>query len=473
MASRADADIRDKPVTEPDSSAEYLVNQTGLITEDSVAAAFTSAHAHDLRFDHHAGAWFRWNGATWQKEETKLAFSWIRRIARDLARNSGNGKAMLAAGRAAFVSGVERFAQADRKFAITSDAWNHDLWLLGTPAGTVDLRSGVLTPARQEHHISKQTAVGPAEFENCPVWLAFLKQATGYDEQAIGFLRRWFGYALTGSTSEHAFLFVYGPGGNGKGVLLNTISGILGSYAMTAAMDTFAVSKGERASNDLAMLHGARMVMTTETEEGQAWAEARVKALTGGDPITARFMRRDFFTYTPAFKLTISGNHKPTLRNVDDAMRRRFNVVPFMNKPEQPDKTLVDRLKAEWPGILRWMINGCLEWQCHGLNPPETVTHATADYFEEQDLVMQWIEESCNQGVTQSDTMSALFRSWTDYALANGEKPGATKWFSQTLVRLGYEAVKHTPGFPKKRGFKGIGVKLAPPVDRTEPGFSR
>jgi putative DNA primase/helicase len=133
--------------------------------------------------------------------------------------------------------------------------------------------------------------------------------------------------------------------------------------------------------------------MTTETEEGRAWAEARIKALTGGDPITARFMRRDFFTFQPAFKLTISGNHKHALRNVDGAARRRFNVVPFLHRPERPDPGLADRLRSEWPAILRWVIEGCVEWQRRGLDRPAAVLDATAKYFAEQDLLAQWIED--------------------------------------------------------------------------------
>ena len=152
------------------------------------------------------------------------------------------------------------------------------------------------------------------------------------------FLQQMAGYCLTGDISEHALFFVYGTGGNGKGVFLNTVAGILGDYAATAAMDTFTASQGDRHPTDLAMLRGARLVTAAETEEGRAWAESRIKQLTGGDPITARFMRQDFFTFQPAFKLVIVGNHKPVLRNVDEAARRRFNIIPFTRKPPKPDQ---------------------------------------------------------------------------------------------------------------------------------------
>jgi putative DNA primase/helicase len=173
-------------------------------------------------------------------------------------------------------------------------------------------------------------------------------------------------YSLTGTTREHALLFIYGPGGNDKSVLLNTVSGILGDYCRTAPMDTFTASPGDRHPTDLAMLRGARLVTATETEEGRAWAESRIKQMTGGDPISARFMRQDFFTFTPQFKLTITGNHKPVLRNVDEANRRRFKTGPFLHTPPQPDRELEIKLRAEWPGILEWMVEGCLDWQKNG-----------------------------------------------------------------------------------------------------------
>src|SRR4029077_13979269 len=153
---------------------------------------------------------------------------------------------------------------------------------------------------------------------------------------------------------------------NGKSVYLNILSSLMNDYATVAAMDTFAASKNDRHPTELAMLRGARMVTASETEEGRSWAESRIKQMTGGDPITARFMQKDFFTFPPAFKLTIIGNHKPMLRNVDDAARRRFNLVPFNRVPIKIDKQLGEKLKPEWPSILRWMIEGCLDWQKGG-----------------------------------------------------------------------------------------------------------
>ena len=226
--------------------------------------------------------------------------------------------------------------------------------LLGTPSGVIDLRTGQCRAATPEDGITKTTAVAPADHSDCPLWKRFLAEATGGDADMVQFLRQWFGYTLTGNTSQHALVFVFGSGGNGKSVFLNVMSNILSDYAATATMDAFIASKFDRHPTEIAMLRGARLVTASETEEGRQWAEARIKQLTGGDPITAHFMRKDDFTFKPQFKLIIAGNHKPVLRSVDEAHRRRFNLVPFTHKPASPDRELEQKLKSEWPAILRW-----------------------------------------------------------------------------------------------------------------------
>jgi putative DNA primase/helicase len=440
------------------------------LTEDGLALAFAKAHQDLLRYDHTRRAWFQWTGKSWRHDETRLAFSWSRGICRKLGQGSDvSAKTSAILAKASTAAAVERFAQSDPALAVTSAIWDRDPFLLGTPEGTVDLRTGNLREPTPEDYITKLTAVSPAAAPDCPLWLAFMEQVTGADRDLTRFLRQWCGYCLSGDVTEHALLFAHGPGGNGKGVFLNTVRNIFGGYASNAAMDTFTASTTDKHPTDLAMLRGARLVTASETEDGRAWAESRIKSLTGGDPITARFMRQDFFEYSPQFKLTIIGNHKPVLRNVDDAARRRFNIVPFLFKPKTVDRELESKLRAEWPGILRWMIDGCLDWQMHGLVRPGVVTEATAEYFSEQDTVNQWVEECCILAAGQFDTLAVLFKSWTEYALANGEKPGTTKWFSQTVAKLGCEPVKNTPGAHGKRGFMGIGVRLPTASPRHEP----
>ena len=264
------------------------------------------------------------------------------------------------------------------------------------------------------------------------------------------------GYCLTGLTNEYALFFIYGPGGNGKSVFLNILNYILGDYATTASMDTFTASKSDRHPTDLAMLNGARLVSASETEEGRAWAESRIKQLNGGDKISARFMRQDFFEFVPQFKLVIVGNHAPVLANVDDAARRRFNIVPFTQKPERPDRQLEEKLKREAGQILAWAIAGCRDWQESGLVRPEIVTSATADYFEDQDLFEQWIEDRCERSPGKWELPTPLYNDWADFAKAADDDPGTAKAMSSKLKRAGFQPRKLRGGI---RTYQGIALK--------------
>jgi putative DNA primase/helicase len=428
-----------------------------VVTEDSAALRFRDRYGGQLLFDHDVNSWFVWDGRHWRLDKTALAFEYARQLARELTKEQSS-KSKFTANRTSFASGVEKFARSDRAFAVVDSEWDQDLFLLGTPKGTVDLRNGTMRPPLPESRITKLTAVSPAATADCPIWLNFLNEVTGSDEQLVRFLQQMCGYALTGSVVEHWMAFVYGGGGNGKSVFINTVSGIMGEYASTAAMNTFTASRSNAHPTELARLRGARLVTASETEKGNAWAEAKIKALTGGDPIAARFMRQDFFEFVPQFKLIVVGNHKPTLTNVDDAVKRRISILPFIRKPASPDRQLEQKLRAEWPMILRWMVNGCLDWQKSGLVRPDSVIGVTKAYFEDQDLLGQWLNDNCDADPNNPhkwDTVAVLFASWSTYATAAGETSGSKKAFNEAM---------QSRGFHSHRGAKGVrifrGVRL-------------
>ena len=281
--------------------------------------------------------------------------------------------------------------------------------------------------------MTKITAVGPGG--DCPKWKAFLHRITDKNHELQRFLQRWCGYTLTGSTREHALAFGFGTGANGKSVFTSTIAGILADYAVTAPIETFTVTANEQHPTELARLRGARLVVSTETEEGRRWAESKIKMLTGGDKTAARFMRQDYFEYTPQFKLLIVGNHKSGLRSVNEAIRRRFLLVPFsVTIPEEDrDKDLTDKLREEWPGILSWMIEGALQWQRTGLKPPSAVTDATAAYLESEDAITLWLEECTVADPNAWESHSTLFASWKAWAERAGEYVGTQRRFLQNL----------------------------------------
>jgi putative DNA primase/helicase len=429
-----------------------------IVTEDGTAQRFAELYGGKLRYCHDRGAWFVFDEGIWRENRTGLAFQYARELARNVSEKEAVRTRFIVS-KTSFAAGVERFARSDPTFATTSDFWDRDPFLLGTPAGVVDLKTGAIRRGAPTDGVTRTTAVTPTGKADCPRWLRFLTEATGGDVEMIRFLRQWCGYALTGDTREHALMFVFGSGGNGKSVFLNVVTGILASYAATATMEAFIEARGERHSTDLAMLRGARIVTASETEEGRAWAEARIKAMTGGDPITARFMHRDNFTFTPQFKLTIVGNHKPLLRNIDDANRRRFNLVPFTRKPPAPDRQLESKLRLEWPAILRWMIEGCLDWQANGLTRPSSVVAATEAYFEAQDLLGHWLASECDSepgNNWKSATSAELFTSWTTFAKHAGEEVGSRKRFAAELERRGFENRRGTGG---TREFCGIKLR--------------
>jgi putative DNA primase/helicase len=417
---KAERDRQRRERARPDGAetAAAAAPTVNALTEDSAALAFTAKYRGKLLFDHDSGRWLEWAGSHWQSCRTPRAFHYSRELARSLSAADTKAKTP---SRAAFAAAVERFAQADPAHARHSGDFNRDPWLLATPAGTVDLRTGRLRPADPADAITQCTAAAPAPSASCPRWLTFLHDATQGDRDLIAYLQRFAGHCLTGLTIEHILMFVYGTGGNGKTVFVTTQQRILGDYATIAPAETFAVSAHDRHPCDLAMLRGARLVIASETDEGRPWAEARIKQMTGGDPITARFMRRDFFTFEPAFKLLIVGNHKPTIRNVDEAMRRRIHIVPFLHRPPQPDPQLGDALMAEAPGILRWMIDGCIDWQRHGLAPPGSVRDATADYLRDQDAFAAWATERLDFAPTLSERPGALLADFHAWAGRNGE----------------------------------------------------
>jgi putative DNA primase/helicase len=277
----------------------------------------------------------------------------------------------------------------------------------------------------------------------------------GGDVLLVAFLQRIAGYVLTGHTFEHALFFLFGGGSNGKSLFIRTLAAVMADYAKSAPMDTFMASTHDRHPTDLADMLGARLVFATETEKGRRWAEAKLKQLSGGDTIKARLMRQDFFEFQPQFKLVFAGNHKPSLRSVDEAIRRRLHLLHFRVTipPEERDRQLYDKLRQEWPAILRWMLDGCLEWRRVGLAPPPTVGTTTAEYLASEDLLEIWIEERCVRDPASWIGTAALHASHRAWAAAAGEHPESEKGLAQALEDRGYIRKRGPKGL---RGFAGL-----------------
>ena len=429
------------------------------LTEDALALRFAERYADDLRYVALKAQWVEWDAIRWRPDETMHVFDLVRDSCRDDAKTYGNGNPSDKVYTAKTFAAVVTLARADRRHAATLDQFDADIWAITTADETYDLRTGNGRPPNPNDYITKKMACSAAPVGTPhPLWTAFLERVTANDVELQKFLQRYIGYCLTGETSEHRFVFAYGTGRNGKGTFINTIAKLLGDYATIADVGTFIASKHDRHPTDVAKLHGARLVIAQETQKGRQWDEAKIKTMTGGDKMTARFMRQDFFDFTPAFKLFITGNHKPRLDNVDEAMRHRLMLVPFTVHipPEERDLDLPRKLEAEWPAILRWAIDGCLEWQRIGLAPPKSVTEATDDYFSDQDLHQQWLDDCTEDGGPHAFTaIGQLFSSWKGWCDERNLQPGNTNALSEVLVDRGFVRKRLSSG----RGFRNLVLK--------------
>lgn len=436
------------------------------LTHDGLALELGELWANEARYVAAWGRWYFWDRGVWREDQRLEHMTRARAYLREVADASGKeGKPLR---RAETVAKVISLARSNETQAAGVEQWDANPWLLGSPGGTVDLGTGRVRDARPEDYITMTTAVAPAPHGTlAPLWSEHLSRIFDDDQELIAYLQRFFGYALTGSIREHAFAFGHGGGGNGKGVTLKTVKDILGDYAVTIPTEMLMVSHSDRHPTELARLRGVRLAIGSETEEGKRWAEAKVKALTGGDPIAARFMRQDYFEFEPTFKLVVIGNHRPSLRGVDEAMRRRLHFIPFeVTIPEEErDLDLPEKLEEEWPAILRWMIDGCEAWQRDGLNPPDSVREATRDYLEAEDALTLWMEDCCTADAAAFEPIAGLYWSWKRWADEAGEYAGSKKRFSAALEDRGLTPHRTSAA----RGFRGLRLDEVRGGERWEP----
>jgi putative DNA primase/helicase len=433
------------------------------VTDDALALEFTRCHGDDLLYVHEWGRWLRWDEHRWAVERTLAVFD----LARALAHTLGEGVAEAALKRrllsAGTVAAIVALARADRAHARVTEDFDADPMLLNTPGGTVDLRTGLMRPSCRVDGITKVTPVMPSSAP-ATLWMDCLRTWTQYDDELISFLQRLCGYWLTGSVREEQFTMVYGPGRNGKTKFLEAIRACLGpDYVTGVAMETLIVTTGEQHPTDLADLRGKRLAIASETEQGRRLAEAKIKHITGGDQLRARHMRRDFFEFNPTHKLVIVGNHRPVIRNVDEAMRRRLVLIPFnaVIPPERQDPHLAQKLATEYPAILGWMLEGCRRWLERGLDPPSRVLAATEDYLSSADAIATWVGECCVFGPNAVLTKAKAFESWKAWAEASGEFVGNKRRLCERISTLP-KVDEGRLGKNRDEAFLGIGLRPEP-----------
>lgn len=351
---------------------------------------FAQQCSADFRYNADAGVWMEWTGSRWREDRLLRADRRVIEVVEGMRQLDPQNRQAL--GKLAFSANTLKGARSHPHFIVRQADFDADPLLIGTPSGYVDLKTGETHKPDPSKMISRVCGVQPADSVNAPVWTEFMKFATGGDEAVLRYMQKFFGYSLSGLVVEEIMTFIFGPGGNGKGVMLSAIGRIMGDYYKAAPSSTFMDSKHQEHSTELARLDGPRLVSASETNEDDKWNLSRIKEITGNEnPIVARFMRENFFEFWPKFKLLIVGNSKPSFGDVDPAITRRLRMIEMTAVPIKPDTTLKDRLREEYSSILRWMIDGFEAYQDEGLEPPDAVRKASAAYLASEDMVKDFI----------------------------------------------------------------------------------
>lgn len=403
-----------------------------------LADSFLPQARDHFRYDRERACWYFFDGICWRQQcDYRLRHAIDLHLSGEL-RDSQR------------ISGVERNLRDRPEFTMDQSRWDPDFHLFNTAAGTVDLKTGLLRPQRADDLITRCASLSPADTSEGSIWLTKLPEWFGDDPSELRYIQKLAGLFLIGGNPEACLPLWIGPGGDGKSVISNTFRFIMGDYARTSTDTAFLDNRHGQHHEEIAWLKGARLVLVNEINGSLAWNDARIKSVTGGESQSASFKGGHLFEFRPEFKLLITGNEAPSLRSVGPEFRRRFHVLKFTRGVTAPDPYLTDKLKAEAGAILRWMIEGAVLYYQEGLAPSPAVKAATAEYFEENDTIQQWLNESTETGPdwrTKADLVYANYRAW---ASAQG--------FNYPLTR---------PKFTSKLKAKGIICKTG-----TVPGAS-
>jgi putative DNA primase/helicase len=417
------------------------------------------------RFDHASRAWFTFDGGYWRRDadgaiirEAKSVGD--RLLAEAQAINDHDSRKRriafaLKSQASTRVRAMVELAQSEPGIPVAADAFDRPAHLLNARNGTIDLRSGKLLPHDPAHLLSRMIDIDYAADATCLTWERFVSEVFQSDAELVEFAHRVIGYCATGETREQLFLILHGDGANGKSTLLKAISDALGPYASHTPTETLTVRNGGQ-SNDVARLMGARFVTASEADSHQRLNEGFIKQVTGDEPITARYLYGEFFTFQPVFKLALATNALPAVNGADPALFRRLRLIPFNRvfSAAEQDKGLGEKLNSELPGILAWIVRGAVKWYADGLTTPAAVLHAGAEFRAESDTVSAYIEDRCELAAGEVIQASHLFGDYRRFTDNAGRDPLSQTAFGRALTRRGITA--------EKRGGSAyrVGIKL-------------
>lgn len=432
------------------------------LTDLGNAERFGSIHGQNVRYCHLWGRWLFWDGRRWEVDETggtrayAMAYTMVRGMQKEAADSEDEEvRKQLGpwAHKCETRSRIENIVAMAKTFPVlnvTPTQLDSHLGLLNLSNGTFDLSAGTLSAHRREDLLTRMIEIPYSDSADCPKFMAFLDRVLAGDVALIQFVVKALGYSLTGWTHEQCFFFLHGDqGNNGKSTFVETILRILGDYGRQTPTETLMARKDPGISNDIARLKEGRFVAAPETEDGARLNEGLIKRLTGGDTITARYMHQEFFEFKPQFKIWMSGNHKPVIRGVDDAIWRRVVMIPFqvVIPAEERNPDLHDELWQEREGILGLMIDGCKRWRADRLGRPESISNVVKDYREEMDVLGAFLNECTVHEVGEEVKASVLYEKYTNWTKRTGEWTMPQKRFGQAMASRGETSQRTKIGY--------------------------
>lgn len=427
------------------------------ITDTDIANAkrLAERHGRDLKFTPERG-WYVWDGRRWAVDERGIlvqaraketALAIFDEIKDSIDRDAHMKHAKRSQSKAS-IEAMIWLARSEPGIPARLTDFDKDGWLLNVGNGTLELRTGKLRPHARADLISNLVDIAFDPAAEPELWDAFLWRVLDHDDELYAYLRRFVGYLLIGDTSEQSLHFLLGSGANGKSVFCEVLMRLMGDYAMAASPDMIMLKRHASIPNDVARLRGVRVATMNETSQGARFDEAKLKDLTGGDTLTARFLHHEFFDFPPTHRIVIRGNHKPAITGTDEGIWRRLRMVPFAVEipADEQDHNLLRKLEGELPGILNWALQGCREWQQSGLKPPAVVTAAVNEYRAESDTLGRFLAECCEVRKLAQVKSSVLFKRYQEFCEAAGERWTSAKDFPAEMQRRGFEWKRETKG---------------------------
>lgn len=435
-------------------------------TDIANARRFAAQHGENVRFTPERG-WLVWDGRRWAFDDKSIQVQELAKATAlsifDEVKGAKDRSAIFAhAKRSQSRRAIEAMlwlARSEPGIPARLGEFDSDGWVLNVANGTLDLRTGQLRPHRREDLISNLSGIAFDPQAEAELWDAFLWRVTARNEELYGYLRRLVGYLLVADVSDQSLHFLYGLGANGKSVFCEVVQRVLGDYAITVSPDLIMLRRHGGIPNDVARLRGVRAALMNETSQGSRFDEAKLKDLTGGDTLTARFLHQEFFDFRPTHRIVVRGNHKPAINGTDDGIWRRLRLVPFTVQipPNEQDRDLLRKLEGELPGILRWALAGCLEWQREGLKPPAIITDAVRRYREESDTLGQFIAEHCTTRALAQVKSGTFFQRYQHFADRSGERWIAQKDLPAEMERRGFQYKRDRTG---TRLYHGLELRI-------------